>query len=266
MNTIKNPAKRWVGQFPVRRSISAGVMIFMFVSLMINPRAALAHVPGVTQRVSVDSLGNEGDGASGISAISADGRFVAFGSSATNLIAGGNLPFGIFVHDRQTGSTEIVSVSSRGRQGEGSSSAPDISDDGRFVAFDSDAANLVRGDRNNITDVFRHDRETGETILVSVSSDGQQGDSSSHAPAISADGNLIVFHANSPLVPEDNNETTDVYIRDVEAGTTALVSVASDETIGNSSSFIQEISADGRFVVFVSSATNLVENDLGDID
>src|SRR5688572_25708502 len=266
MNTIKNPAKRWVGQFPVRRSISAGVLIVLLVSLMINPRAALAHVPGVTQRVSVDSLGNEGDGASGISAISADGRFVAFGSSATNLIAGGNLPFGIFVHDRQTGTTEIVSVSSRGRQGEGLSSSPDISDDGRFVAFDSDAANLVRGDRNDITDVFRHDRLTSETILVSVSSSGEQGDSSNHAPAISADGNFIVFHANSQLAPEDTNSQTDVYIRDVQAGITTPVSVGFDGTPGNNTSFLQDVSSDGRFVAFVSDSTNLIPNDVDDFE
>src|SRR5688572_26330931 len=167
----------------------AGSLLAVFVVVgLLGPVAALAHPPGVTTRVSVNSAGEEGNDASGISAISGDGRFVAFGSNTTNLIAGGNLPFNIFVHDRQTGITEIVSVSSRGRQGEGSSSAPDISDDGRFVAFDSDATNLVQGDQNNTTDVFRHDRDTGETILVSVISDGQQGDSSSHAPAISADG------------------------------------------------------------------------------
>jgi uncharacterized repeat protein (TIGR01451 family) len=261
MNTYKKPATRVTGLFPGRRSILAGVMFVLLVSLAINPRAALAHVPGVTQRVSVDSLGNEGDGASGISAISADGRFVAFGSSATNLIAGGNLPFGIFVHDRQTGTTEIVSLSSRGREGEGLSSSPAISADGRFVAFDSDATNLVRGDRNDITDVFRHDRLTGETVLVSVSSSGEQGDASSHAPAISADGHFIVFHANSPLVPEDTNENTDVYIRDLQAGTTTLVSAALDGGAGNNASFLQDISGDGRFVAFVSSASNLVAND-----
>ena len=269
MNTIKNPAKRWVGQFPVRRSISAGVLIVMLVSLMINPGAALAHVPGVTQRVSVSSDGIEGNDISGFlsgPAVSADGRFVAFDSTATNLIEGGNLPFNIFVHDRQTGTTEIVSVSSKGRQGEGLSSSPDLSADGRFVAFDSDAPNLVRGDRNDITDVFRHDRLTGETILVSVSSSGEQGASSSHAPAISADGGFIVFHANSALVPEDTNDTTDVYVRDIQAGTTIMVSAALDGTAGNSTSFIQDISSDGRFVTFVSSATNLIPNDVVDTE
>lgn len=112
--------------------------------------------------------------------------------------------------------------------------------------------------------MFRHDRQTGETILVSVTSDEQQGDSSSHAPAISADGNFIVFHANSALVPEDTNNNTDVYIRDVQAGTTTLVSVAVDGSAGNNTSFIQDISADGRFVVFVSDATNLIPNDVVD--
>ena len=247
------------------RSLLGTILLLVLVGLL-APGRALAHPPGVTQRVSVNSAGEEGNDASGISAISGDGRFVAFGSAATNLIPGGNLPFNIFVHDRQSGSTEIVSVSSRGRQGEGLSSSPAISGDGRFVAFDSDAANLVRGDRNNITDVFLHDRETGQTVLVSVTSDEQQGDSSSHAPAISADGRFIVFHANSSLAPEDTNETTDVYLRDVQAGTTALVSIGFDGSAGNGTSFIQDISGDGNFVAFVSDATNLIPNDVADIE
>lgn len=244
------------------------IMLLTLIGLL-SPGRALAHSPGLTQRVSVDSNGVEGNDRSGFlsgSAISADGRFVAFDSTATNLIAGGNLPFNIFVHDRQTGTTEIVSVSSTGRQAEDLSSFPDISADGRFVAFDSDASNLVRGDRNATTDVFRHDRATGETILVSVSSDGQQGAISSHAPAISADGRYIVFHANSALVPADTNNNTDVYVRDVQAGTTTLVSVALDGSAGNNTSFIQDISGDGRFVAFVSDATNLIPNDVNDTE
>jgi uncharacterized repeat protein (TIGR01451 family) len=241
------------------------IMVLTLIGLL-TPGRALAHPPGVTQRVSLNSAGEEGNADSSISAISGDGRFVAFGSNATNLIPGGNLPFSIFVHDRLAGTMEIVSVSSSGRQGEGFSSSPDISDDGRYVAFDSDAANLVRGDRNNITDVFRHDRVTGETVLLSVTSDEQQGDASSHGPAISGDGRFVVFHANSPLVPEDTNETTDVYLRDVQAGTTALVSVGFNGGAGDNSSFIQEISSDGNFVAFVSSATNLIPNDVVDFE
>jgi uncharacterized repeat protein (TIGR01451 family) len=250
---------------PARR-IARSLLVALTLVGLLGPVAALAHPPGITQRVSVNSAGEEGNDASGISAISGDGRFVAFGSNATNLIAGGNLPFNIFVHDRQTGITEIVSVSSSGRQGEGFSSAPAISDDGRFVAFDSDATNLVQGDQNNTTDVFRHDRDTGETILISVNSAGQQGDSSSHAPAISADGRFVVFHANSSLAPEDTNEQTDVYVRDVQAGITALVSIGFDGSAGNNTSFIQDINGDGRFVAFVSDSTNLIPNDVQDFE
>jgi uncharacterized repeat protein (TIGR01451 family) len=234
------------------------------VVALLSPSNALAHVPGFTQRVSVNSAGEEGNGASSISDISGDGRFVAFGSNATNLIPGGNLQLNIFVHDLQTGSTEMVSVSSSGRQGEGLSSFPDISSDGRFVAFDSDAANLVRGDKNDITDVFRHDRDTGETILISVSSGGEQGNASSHGPAISADGRFVVFHANSSLAPEDTNQSTDVYLRDVQASITTLVSIGFDGSAGNNTSFLQDISGDGRFVAFVSDATNLIPNDVVD--
>lgn len=274
MKTQTNLASRFRGQLAahryVRRFTVAGVLMVLIVSLLqLHVETALAHPPGVTERVSVDSAGNEGNDASGFlsgPAISADGRFVAFDSTATNLIAGGNLPFNIFVHDRLTDTTEIVSVSSRGRQGEGLSSSPDVSADGRFVAFDSDAANLARGDRNGTTDVFWHDRATGETILVSLGADGQQGMSSNHAPAISADGRFIVFHANSALVPEDTNDTTDVYLRDVQAGTTTLVSVALDGAAGNGTSFIQDISANGQIVAFVSSATNLIPDDVVDTE
>jgi uncharacterized repeat protein (TIGR01451 family) len=252
-------------KYILQRTLQAGGMILLLASLLI-PGRVLAHPPGFTQRVSVNSAGEEGNDASGISAISGDGRFVAFGSNATNLIAGGNLPFNIFVHDRQSGSTEIVSVSSGGRQGDGLSSAPAISHDGRFVAFDSDATNLVQGDQNGITDVFRHDRDTGETILISVSSDGQQGDASSHAPAISADGRFVVFHANSALALEDINQTTDVYVRDVQTGITTLVSIGFDGSAGNGTSFIQDINGDGRFVAFVSDSTNLIPNDVQDVD
>jgi uncharacterized repeat protein (TIGR01451 family) len=252
-----------------RRSTMPSLLLALLIVSLLSSGTTFAHQPGVTERVSVDSAGNQGNDTSGFlsgPAVSANGRFVAFDSNATNLLPGGNLPFNIFVHDRLTGTIEVVSVSSRGRQGEGLSSGADLSEDGRFVAFDSDAANLVRGDRNGITDVFRHDRTTGQTILVSLSTDGQQGDASSHAPAISADGRFIVFHANSSLTPEDTNDTTDVYVRDVQANVTTLVSIGFDGTAGNGTSFIQDISADGRFVAFVSSATNLIPNDVVDND
>ena len=128
---------------------------------------------GQTARVSVDSSGNETNEGSYSPAISSDGRFVAFSSYATNLVSGDtNGLIDIFVHDRQTGQTTRVSVDSSGFEANGESAEHpvEISGDGRFVAFSSDATNLVNGDTNGVTDVFVHDRQTGQTARVSVDS------------------------------------------------------------------------------------------------
>lgn len=248
----------------VSRGLAWSVVMALAGVSLLGPLAALAHPPGTTERVSVASDGTEGNDASpwfSPAAISGDGRYIAFNSAATNLIAGGVQFIQLYVHDRRTGTTELASVDSSGRPGDEFSSFPALSADGRYVAFESDATNLARGDRNGITDVFRHDRGTGETIRVSVTSDGLEGAASSHAPAISADGRFVVFHANSGLVPNDTNENTDVYVHDAATGTTELISVALDGNAGNNTSFIQDISADGRFVAFVSDASNLIPND-----
>src|SRR5438445_496038 len=155
---------------------------------------------GTTERVSVASDGTQGNDASFYSALSADGRFVAFDSDATNLVAGDtNGTTDVFVHDRQTGTTERVSVASGGgTQGNGKSGGffafPALSADGRFVAFQSDAPNLVAGDTNGTTDVFVHDRQTGTTERVSVASGGSQGNGCSAGPVLSADGRFVAFH------------------------------------------------------------------------
>ena len=248
----------------VARGLAWSIVIALAGVSLLGPLAALAHPPGTTERVSVASDGTEGNDASpwfSPAAMSGDGRYVAFNSAATNLIAGGVQFIQLYVHDRRTGTTELASVDSSGRPGNEFSSFPALSADGRYVAFESDATNLARGDRNGITDVFRHDRVTGATIRVSVTSGGQEGAASSHAPAISADGRFVVFHANSGLVPNDTNENTDVYVHDAATGTTELISVALDGNAGNNTSFIQDISADGRFVAFVSDASNLIPND-----
>src|SRR5207248_3118566 len=131
---------------------------------------------GATERMSVASGGTQGNGFSAGLALSADGRFVAFHSTATNLVAGDtNGKTDVFVHDRQTGTTERMSVASGGTQGNGFSAGLALSADGRFVAFHSTATNLVAGDTNGKTDVFVHDRQTGTTERVSVTSDGTQG-------------------------------------------------------------------------------------------
>ena len=143
--------------------------------------------PGATTRVSVDSAGNQGNGNSEFPSISADGRYVAFDSYASNLVPG-DTNGDVFVHDRQTSQTERISVDSAGNQGNDFSGYPSISAEGRYVAFESLAMNLVPGDANGVRDVFVHDRQTGETERVSVDSAGNQGNDGSGYSSISADG------------------------------------------------------------------------------
>ena len=223
-----------------------------------------AHA-ATTERVSVASdgtQGNLGSGYNGLS-LSADGRVVAFDSGAGNLVAGDtNGSPDIFVHDRQTGQTTRVSVASDGTQGNDRSYSPSISGDGRFVAFDSLAANLVPGDTNGYHDIFVHDRQTGQTTRVSVASDGTPGSQWSYSPSISADGRFVTFHSGaSDLVAADTNGYTDVFVHDRQTGQTTRASVASGGTQGNDRSYAPSISGDGRFVAFDSLARNLVPGD-----
>ena len=150
---------------------------------------------GTTTLVSVASDGSLGNNASNSTSISADGRYVAFLSGATNLVSEDtNLGHeDVFVHDRQTGQTSLVSRASDGTQGIYGSSSPSISADGRFVAFSSFAYNLVSEDTNNMYDIFVHDRQTGATTRVSVASDGTQGYDDSIGAYISADGRYVAF-------------------------------------------------------------------------
>ncbi|MEE8519568.1 MAG: DUF6531 domain-containing protein [Dehalococcoidia bacterium] len=223
---------------------------------------------GATTRVSVDSAGNEATGGppSGGSrepAISGDGRLVAFHSWATNLVTGDtNSDPDVFVHDRQTGATTRVSIDSSSGQGNNDSLDPDISGDGRLVAFRSSATNLVTGDTNGDFDVFVHDRQTGTTTRVSVDSAGNQGNSDSYDPAVNGDGRLIAFRSfASNLVTGDTNGDFDVFVHDRQIGTTTRVSVDSAGNQGNSDSYDPAINGDGHFIAFRSSATNLVAGD-----
>ena len=215
---------------------------------------------GTTERVSVDSAGGQANGRSDAPAISADGRFVAFASLATNLVAGDTNGQGdVFVHDRWTGSTERVSVDGRGNQADGSSDRPAISGDGRFVAFESDARNLVADDTNRRQDVFVRDREAGTMERVSVNSAGSQTNSGGSNPAISGDGRIVAFQAGQGnLVPGDTNRFLDVFVHDRQTGSTERLSVNNAGDQGNDHSGSPTISDDGCLVAFWSWATNLV--------
>ncbi len=217
---------------------------------------------GTTERVSVDSSGKQTDGASTTCAISSDGRFVAFASAGTNLVSGDtNGTFDVFVRDRTSATTELVSVSSSWVQGDAASLDPSLSADGRFVAFDSAATNLVSGDTNGYYDVFVRDRAVGATARASVDSSGGQGDDASKYPAICGDGHVVVFSSLATnLVPNDSNARYDVFTRDV-SGTTERVSVDTNGAQGNDVSVLPAISSDGRFVAFESGSTNLVSSD-----
>ncbi len=218
---------------------------------------------GATERVSVGPEGIEANGASTAPAISADGRFVAFQSTASNLVDDDtNGASDIFVHDRETGVTERVSVGPGGAEANDASTEPAISADGRFVAFRSTASNLVDGDTNDRQDIFVHDRETGRTARVSVGPLGIQADGASAEPAISADGRLVAFRsAASNLVDGDATGGIHIYVHDRETGQTERVSTDRRGAPGDRASTAPAISGDGRFVAFTSWATNLVSAD-----
>jgi Tol biopolymer transport system component len=168
----------------------------------------------VTTRVSVGSSG-QGNSASFLPSISSDGRFVTFRSFSSNLVAFDvNNRADIFVRDRSCGTTSLVSVSSSGEQGDGSAFYSFVSNDGRFIVFDSFATNLVPFDTNGTWDVFVRDRLRGTTRLASQSTFGVQGRFDSTAPAISADGRFVAFTADADnLVPDDTNFTKDIIVR-----------------------------------------------------
>ena len=169
---------------------------------------------GTTTRLSVDSSGTQGNGQSYTPSISEDGRYVAFRSSANNLVSGDtNGTWDIFLRDTQTGITTRLSVDSSGTQGNDDSWSPSISADGRYVAFSSGASNLVSGDTNGWDDIFLHDTQTGTTTRLSVDSSGKQANNQSYTPSISADGRYVAFSSlASNLVSGDTNGKEDVFV------------------------------------------------------
>ncbi|MGD9763497.1 MAG: TolB family protein [Candidatus Binatia bacterium] len=205
------------------------------------------------------------DGASGFPRLSGDGRFVVFQSQARNLTADGDGPFtDIFLYDRTTGELRLVSASWNGEPTDGSSITPAISDDGRVVAFASRATNLVQEPMLSgaFEQIFVRDLAAGRTELVSVSSDERPANAISFLPDLTADGSQVAFKSEAfNLVPNDTNGWPDVFVRDRPAGTTQRVSVDDFGNESNGLSGAPGISGDGRFVAFISFASNFVPDD-----
>lgn len=220
----------------------------------------------VVERASVSSSGTEGSSSSNSPSISADGRFVVFTSFAPDLVAAdANNAVDVYLRDRLLGTTERISEAAGGGDADSFSFAAQVSGDGRFVAFTSFATNLVANDTNGHRDVFVHDRQLGTTERISESAQGVEGDAPSGGnafqPAISFDGRYVAFASvASNFVPNDTNSFADLFVRDRALGTIERVTgLGGAEPDGDSAS--ASMSADGRFVVFLSDASNLVAGD-----
>lgn len=223
------------------------------------------------KRVSVDFQGGNADDGSYGGSVSDSGRYVAFESDANDLIykkVGINRD--VFVRDLETKQTKLVSESTDGKPGNGASSFAEISGDGHYVLFHSSASDLVQSDSNGASDVFIRDIVTDAPIeRVSVDKNGNDAESNSYAGDISYDGHYVSFFSNATdLISNDDNFVPDVFRRNMVSKKTELVPVSSnffDNADGPSSS--SAITADGRYVAFTSSATNILvgENDIDDV-
>jgi Tol biopolymer transport system component len=225
-----------------------------------------------TTRVSTDSASAQVTGTvSGATlGISADGRYAVFGSSSTTLVAGDtNGVLDVFVKDTQTGATTRVSTDSAGAQGNGAVTVAggggfSISGNGRYVSFITAATNMVAGDTNGVLDIFVKDLTTGVTTLASADDNGVQGNGAAitNPPAFTYDGRYIAFASDATnLVPNDTNALADVFMKDMSTGKVVRVSTDSAGLQGNASSTSTTLSSDAKYIIFTSSATNLVPND-----
>ena len=216
-------------------------------------------------RLSTAFDGSESDNSSFYPCISADGHYVAFVSNATNLVRGdNNTCTDVFIRDLQANTTSLVSLTSDGLQANDDSSAqdwPDISADGRYIAFTSTAKNLAEGDTYSFYDVFVRDRQARLTTRVSVASNGTQATGMSGFPCISADGRFVAFWSRAPNLVKKETHNENIFLHDCQDNTTALISIAANGFEARGNSFQPDISADGRYVVFFSGARGLVQGD-----
>lgn len=255
--------------------------ILLISAMLVSAIGLPARANGMwrSQRLSVSTTEQQGDAASSQPSVISGGKHVAFTSDARNLVDGDqNDVSDIFVRSRDLGTTVRVSISSTGQEANAPSSQPVLGGKGRMVAFTSEASNLVPGDINGASDIFVHDRDVsadGEldepgdisTILVSVSSSGMIGLGDSFDPSMAGpDKNHIAFASNAPnLVAGDVNAASDVFLRDLQDGTTVLVSTSSGGIQGLGASYEPVITNGALHIAFTSDAPNLVSDDLNGV-
>jgi hypothetical protein len=241
----------------------------LLVSLAFPSRAASLQLVSAADPSLGPPAGGSGD--SWVPVISVNGRYVLFASLANNLVSNsvaGPLPvlfpprLNVFLRDRTNGVTTLVSVNLSGNGGNGDSTPRAISTNGQYALFESAASDLVPGDINNAGDVFIRDLVAGTTRLVSVATNGVAGNGLSQESVMTPDGRYVAFSsAANNLVPGDTNGLPDIFVRDMQAGTTTLASVGAFSAYWTSGSEWPDLTPDGRYVAFFSLATNLVAGD-----
>ena len=219
---------------------------------------------GQVKLASASSSGVQGNGLDEDASISDNGQFVVFRGTSNNLVANDtNNVADTFVKDMNSGVIVRVSTGAGGEQANGESDyRATISGNGRYVAFESKANNLVAGDTNGISDVFVKDLQTRGIVRVNTTADGMQANAQGYAPVLSADGRYVAFYSHaSNLVAGDTNGVSDVFLKDLQTGQMTRISTTIDGSQGNNNSGDPVLSADGSMIAFSSSANNLVVDD-----
>lgn len=237
-------------------------LCLIFSTFVVADKAGATIQYGSNSLVSSTSQGDNANGSSFVSSVSSDGRYVAFSSSATNLANGdsSNTP-DVYVKDTLSGAVTRASVSSGGVGANAQSQNPSISADGRFVAFASNATNLVANDTNPYTDVYVRDMVAGTTELVSVAYTGNAGNSNSFRPEISADGRFVIFQSSAWISLSYTSGGSHIFVRDRLNATTQLVDRNAVSVQAGADSEYPSISCDGNWIAFSSKGSNLTPND-----
>jgi Tol biopolymer transport system component len=246
------------------RAVLGVAGLIIATSTLVVVGAAQATTNG-TVRVSTNAAGTQANGGSFLPSVSRDGRLVAFKSTGTNLHPADTNGFAdVFVKDMSTGAVTLVSANMAGGSGNGDSDEPSLSADGRYVSFTSTASDLVPGDTNGVKDVFRRDLKKKRTDLISVANNGDQATGYAGGSSINGDGRFVAFGSPASNLPDGivgTHTWSQIYLRDMLAQRTILVSANASGGAGNSSSRHPSISEDGRYLGYTTAATDLIVPD-----